>query len=215
MSAPTNRYVSQLAAGSPFVRWLKNLRSHLQRPRGLRRLGPSTRIMPPLRRINGHCIDIGDRVVMGRNCLLQPLTGYLGQVFTPQLVIGDDCYIGPDCQFHCIDRIELGAGSVLSDQVYVSDVGHGLDPRAGLIIDQPVISKGPVIIGAGSFVGFGAVLLSGVTLGKHCIVGARSVVTRAVPAYTMVGGNPAREIARFNLGSGLWERVGGSGGLPR
>lgn len=200
-----NRYASQRRAGP--LDWLRQLRWQWRRPRGLKHLGAAARITPPLRHVNGHCIEIGDRVVMGRNCLLQPLTRYLQQQFTPSLRIGDDCYIGPDCQFHCVDRIELERGCVLSDQVYVSDVGHGMDPRAGLIMDQPVHSKGPVVLGAHCFVGFGAVVLSGVRLGAHSVVGARSVVTRSVPAYTMVAGNPARPIARFDPASGRWERL--------
>ncbi|MFM0505050.1 acyltransferase [Paraburkholderia caffeinilytica] len=186
------------------MRWL------MRRPKGLRRLGDSTRIAFPLQWTSGHCIEIGDRVVMGRNCLLQPIERYLDQVFQPRLLIEDDCYVGHDCQFHSVNYIRLGAGSVLSDQVYVSDVNHGLDPRAGLIMDQSVRSKGPVDIGNGSFVGFGAVLLSGVTLGKHCVVGARSVVTHSVPDYTMVAGSPAREIATFNFETGTWSATSNS-----
>lgn len=199
-----NRFASQLRAGP--LDWVRKLRWYLRRPRGLKRLGKGVRISPPLRRVNGHCIEIGNRVVIGPNCLLQPITSYLQQHFTPRLVIGDDCYVGPDCQFHCVDRIELGRGCVLSDQVYLSDVGHGMDPRAGLIMDQAVHSKGPVVLADHCFVGFGSVVLSGVHIGAHSIVGARSVVTRPVPAYTMVAGNPARVIAHFDQGSGQWER---------
>lgn len=209
MTPPTtNRYAASIvASGSPLVQWLRNLRWALKRPRDLGRLGASSRIQLPLRRINGRLIEIGDRVVMGSNCLLQPLTGYLGQRFSPRLVIGDDCYVGADCQFHCVDRIEFARGCVLSDQVYVSDVSHGLDPRAGLVMDQAVSSKGPVIVGEGSFIGFGAVVLTGVTIGRHCVVGARSVVTRPVPEFTMVAGNPARPIARHDPATGRWRRI--------
>lgn len=202
---PNNRYASQLRAGP--LDWLRQLRWYWRRPRGLKHLGKFIRITPPLRRINGHCIEIGDRVVIGPNCLLQPITSYLQQCFTPHLIIGDDCYLGPNCQFHCIDRIELGRGCVLSDQVYLSDVSHGMDPSAGLIMDQSLHSKGPVLLADHCFVGFGAVVLSGVQIGTHSIVGARSVVTRSVPPYTMVAGNPARVLAHFNLNSGCWERV--------
>lgn len=202
-----NRFSAQFSGGSWLRRWLRAYRWALFRPRNFPRLGQATHIVMPLRAINPHCIEIGDRVVISRNCLLQPITSYLDQQFSPNLRIGDDCYVGPDCQFHCIDRIELGRGCVLSDQVYVSDVGHGMDPRDGLLMDRPILSKGPVLIEDGSFVGFASVVMSGVTLGAHCVVGARSVVTHSVPAYTMVAGNPARVIARFDLDLGKWCRI--------
>lgn len=200
-----NRFASQLRGD--VLDWVRKLRWYWRRPRDLKQLGRDVRISPPLRRVNGHCIEIGNRVVIGANCLLQPITSYLQQHFSPRLIVGDDCYIGPDCQFHCVDRIELGRGCVLSDQVYLSDVGHGMDPRAGLIMDQAVHSKGPVVLADHCFLGFGVVVLSGVYIGTHSIVGARSVVTRSVPAYTMVAGNPARVIARFDQTTGCWQRV--------
>lgn len=203
-----NRYAAQVVAGSPLVRQLKRLKWWLRQPRGLARLGPNSRIFGELRRINSDCIEIGDRVLIGQDCLMQPIRRYLDQHFSPRLVIGDDCYVGPDCQFHCTEGITLGRGCVLSDQIYISDVGHGMDPRHGLIMDQPVSSKGPVSIGDGCFLGFGAVVLSGVTLGAHCVVGTRSVVTRSFPARTMLVGNPARVIACFDEQTGLWSRVG-------
>lgn len=186
---------------------LRAWRSQLLRPKGLARLADSAHLARPTHITNPHCIEIGERVIVGRNTLLQPITAYLGQSFSPRVVIGDDCYVGPNCQFHCIGRIELGAGCVLSDQVYLSDVSHGMDPRENLIMDQPVTSKGPVILGPHSFVGFGSVLLSGVTLGEHAVIGARSVVTRSVPAYTMVAGNPARPIAHFDKDRGAWVKA--------
>lgn len=210
-----NRYAVQLSSAGPlWKRWLRKLRWALRRPRGLGRLGDGASIQLPLRFVNGECVEIGSHAVIGANCLLQPIRSYLGQRFEPRIVIGDDCYLGADCQFHCIDRIELGHGCVLSDQVYVSDTGHGLDPRLGLIMDQPIGSKGPVKIGDGSFVGFRAVLLSGVELGRHAVVGAGSVVTRSVPAYTMVAGQPARAIARFDLEAGRWVRLHDQTGAP-
>jgi acetyltransferase-like isoleucine patch superfamily enzyme len=202
-----NRFSAQFNGGSSLRRSLRAFRWALVRPRNFLCLGLGTQIVMPLRAINPRCISIGDRVVIGRNCLLQPLTSYLDQQFSPNLRIGDDCYVGPDCQFHCIDRIELGRGCVLSDQVYVSDVGHGMDPRDGLLMDRPLVSKGPVLIEDGCFVGFASVLMSGVTLGAYCVVGARSVVTRSFPAYTMVAGNPARAIARFDHDAGKWRRI--------
>jgi lipopolysaccharide O-acetyltransferase len=211
---PLNRYhASQFRQPVGLIGRLRAQAARLLRPGGFASLSESALLARPLRVANAHCISIGARTIIGRDTLLQPITTYLDQSFSPRLVIGDDCYVGPNCQFHCVDKIELTSGCVLSDQVYVSDVSHGLLPGQGLLMDQPVNSKGAVIVGANCFIGFGAVLMPGVILGEHVVVGARSIVTRSVPAFTMVAGNPARPIATFDHRAGQWvssrRRAGG------
>ena len=58
-------------------------------------------------------------------------------------------------------------------------------------------TKGDVIIGNDVWIGFEAIILSGVTIGDGAVIGARSVVTKDVPAYHIVAGNPARVIRRI------------------
>jgi virginiamycin A acetyltransferase len=68
-----------------------------------------------------------------------------------------------------------------------------LFPEAARFEGHPV-SKGDVVVGHDVWIGTGALILSGVTLGNGAVVGARSVVTRPVPAYAVAAGNPARVI---------------------
>ena len=56
--------------------------------------------------------------------------------------------------------------------------------------------KGEIIIGNDVWIGYEAVIMSGVTIGDGAIIGARSVVTKDIPPYTIVGGVPARQIRR-------------------
>jgi acetyltransferase-like isoleucine patch superfamily enzyme len=69
-----------------------------------------------------------------------------------------------------------------------------MDPAAGLIMAQPLTGIRPVEIGAGTFLGYRAMVLPGVTLGEHCVVGAGAVVTKSFPAGTRLVGVPARPI---------------------
>jgi acetyltransferase-like isoleucine patch superfamily enzyme len=107
----------------------------------------------------------------------------------------------------CIDTICIDDGCVLSEYVYMTDLFHGFDPTKGLIMSQDLISKGSVKIGESSFIGYRACIMPGVTLGKHCVVGANSVVTKSFPDYSMIAGSPARLIKTFSFEKQDWVSV--------
>jgi lipopolysaccharide O-acetyltransferase len=130
-----------------------------------------------------------------------------------KIVIQDKTYIGFFCTITATNRIEIGNGCVISDGFYTSDSTHGHDPRNGSPRIQPLFSKGPVQIGDDCFIGMRVSILPGVTLGKHCVVGAHSVVTHSFPDCSMIAGVPARLIKKFNYDTGTWESVV-SGRLP-
>ena len=149
-------------------------------------------------------VRIGSRSFIRSGLHIQAIVEYAGVTYQPLIEIGDDVYIGSNAYFTAVDRISIGDGSVLSEQVYITDEFHGMDPDAGLIMKQPLYSKGPVIIGRNCFLGFRASIMPGVMLGDHCIVGANSTVTRSFPAYSMVGGSPARLLKRYSPEARAW-----------
>lgn len=105
---------------------------------------------------------------------------------------GKDIYISNGVMF-----TDLG-GIYLEDQVLIG-------PRANIIsVDHPTDPKkrrglelGPVHIQRNAWIGTNATILPGVTIGKNAIVGAGSVVTKDVPANTVVAGVPAKLIKRI------------------
>lgn len=136
--------------------------------------------------------------MIGRFVEIYPLTKHENQSFDSRIVLGNSVYIGDWVQLHAMGSITIGDGCVVSDFVYVSDTAHGMDPTKGPILKQPLVSRGPVKLGEHTFVGLGSSILPGVTLGKHCIVGTRSVVTRSFPDYSVIAGSPARLIRTLN-----------------
>ena len=179
-------------------------KSLLNRPRGLKRLGEGSWMIRPWRLGGKHHIEIGSRCSILSGATIWAFEGYEGQKYNPRVSLGDDVYVGRRVYLTAVDDIDIGDGCVLSEDVFISDLSHGLEPHGGLIMRQALRSKGPVRIGPNCFLGYRAVVMPGVTLGEWCVVGANSVVTRSFPSYSMVAGVPARLIKVYSLDLQGW-----------
>ena len=74
------------------------------------------------------------------------------------------------------------------------------------IYKQKTCSKGPVFIGDETWIGFNSQIMSGVSIGKHCVIASGSIVVKDVPDYSIVGGNPARILKQYNFVTNKWEK---------
>lgn len=114
----------------------------------------------------------------------------------PTLTIGDGTFIGHNCAIVVGRRVKIGKHCLIAGGVRISDFdGHpinALDRRNGLPTHAANVSA--VTIGDDTWLGHGAIILKGVRIGDRAIVGARAVVTKDVPADTIVAGNPARVV---------------------
>lgn len=94
--------------------------------------------------------------------------------------------------------IQLGHETVISQKVSILTHDFSMDRHFAanelLPSDHEMVRRSPIVIGDFAFIGLGAILLPGVTIGARSIVAAGSVVTKDVPANVIVGGNPARLI---------------------
>ncbi len=152
-------------------------------------------------------MSFGKNIVIGNNSKFLPVIEYAGYRYSPKIIIGDRCGIGIRNSFACINSIEIGDDVLFAGNVHITDHSHGYEDIDTPIVKQKLISKGGVKIGNQCWLGFSCEILSGVTIGQHSIVAARSVVTKDVPPYCIVAGNPARIIKKYNKLTGKWERV--------
>ena len=105
------------------------------------------------------------------------------------ITVGKDVFINSGCCFQDQGGIEIGDSVLIGQQVVIATLNHDPSPekRANMIAS-------PVRIGNGVWIGAHATILSGVTVGDGAIVAAGAVVTKDVPANTVVGGVPAKII---------------------
>ena len=109
--------------------------------------------------------------------------------------IGRGSEIGERCRISIANSLEIGEKVLLSPNVYITDCDHEYRNVDIPVIDQGVVQKGQkVSVGEGSYIGINAVIVGNVKIGKHCVIGANSVVTKDVPDYCVAVGSPARVI---------------------
>lgn len=122
---------------------------------------------------------------------------------TCELIIGDGCKIGRFNHIYATNRIVIERCVLTANNVYISDNLHGYANPEIPILAQPIIQKSSVIIGEGSWLGHNVCVI-GARIGRHCVVGANSVVTQDVPDFSVVVGAPAKIIKRFDEHANLW-----------
>lgn len=172
--------LAQLLVEAPHrIRWHRGaLRTRLAR-RAFGHIGDGSAILRPERISGSRSIWIGDGVAIYEDAWLQ------AEHPGGRLVIGDGVYVGRRVHLHSTGLVEIGDGCYITDEVVISDGEHDrIDPRM-------VTSRGDIRLGRRVFVGNGAIILGGVTVGDGARVAARAVVTRDVPAGATVAGVPA------------------------
>jgi acetyltransferase-like isoleucine patch superfamily enzyme len=158
-----------------------------------------------LRLIGGIPLLMGNpmRIRIGDDVVISGVTTLVGSkmVDDPILEIGTGSYIGYQTTIITGRGVYIGAHVLIANRVFIAaDDSHPLDPMARMANRPPRPEDIKTIrIDDGAWIGEAASVLKGVRVGQGAIVGANAVVTRDVPPYAVVGGNPARVIKMLKL----------------
>ena len=147
--------------------------------------------------ITGPNIEIGDYTIYN-DFVHDPCDFEKNNVLYHYPINGDKLIIGKFCSIACGAKFLFTSGNhaLQSLSTYTFPIFFeewGLDPKD---ICRAWDNKGDIVIGSDVWIGYEAVILSGVTIGDGAIIGTRAVVTKDVPPYTIVGGVPARPIRK-------------------
>ena len=151
---------------------------------------------------NEQYIHIGSHTMIGSHVALS--AGMIpGQqcLTNPVVRIGDRCLIGRGSGIVGHLAIEIGNDVWTGHHVYITDQNHGYE-KIDLPISMQTQPEEPVVIGDGSWIGAGSVILPGAHIGKHVAIGANSVVNGSIPDYSVAVGSPAKVIKRYTEHSG-------------
>lgn len=164
------------------------------------RIGKRSYVYHPLFLSGTRYISLGNDVGIWHNARIEVIDEWNGQHFEPKLNIGNNVLIGQNLHLTLANCIDIEDDVVCTGRVTITDISHNTDDSTLPVLSQGIITK-PVRICKGAFLGVNVVVLPGVTIGKHAIVGSSSVVTKDVPNYATVVGAPARIIKTRAVGN--------------
>jgi acetyltransferase-like isoleucine patch superfamily enzyme len=133
----------------------------------------------------GATLRIGRWAWLGHGCKIRVHEG--------EVTIGAKTVIGQECTISAFQHVAIGRECIIADRVMLIDFDHGVTE-----VDRPIreqgIYKRDVDVGHNVWIGYGACVLRGVTVGENSIVGTSAVLTRSFPENSVLAGVPARVI---------------------
>lgn len=120
------------------------------------------------------------------------------------VIIGDRTKIGLSNTI--IGPVTIGNDIRLAQNITLSGLNHNYQDVSRPIHVQGV-STSPIVVEDATWIGANVVVLAGVTIGKHCVIAAGSIVTKDIPSYSVAVGNPARVVKKYNHETKVWVKA--------
>ena len=118
-----------------------------------------------------------------------------------EVSIGENSLIGIGSVV--IGPVSIGANVIMAQHVVLSGLNHSYEDIHVPIRDQAVTTN-QIVVEDDCWIGANVTITAGVTVGRHAVVAGGSVVTKDVPAYSVVGGNPARVLRKYDEATAQW-----------
>ena len=169
----------------------------------LAEFGHGSSIARPSLVVGGRSIAIGPSVTIWSGARLEALGEESDGIV---LRIGAGTVIQPGVHIGAVQCVSIGQGVLMASAVYITDHDHDFSDPFDPVVSNRRVQVAPVHVGDYVWLGERAIVLKGVTIGERSIVAAGSVVTSAVPPFSIVAGAPARVIRCYDHESRTWIR---------
>ena len=168
-------------------------------------MGDRCVIRRPLLLKNCRYVSLGDGVSIRDGIRMEVVVSRPSRI--PKLSIGNNVLIEQNVHIVCHSRMTIGNDVSIAGHCAIVDVTHPYEGDYGDVkIGSRILDQDSFVeIGDGAFLGYGCIVLPNVRIGRRAVIGANSVITKDVPDYGVVAGNPARLIKTYVPQSGRWE----------
>lgn len=180
----------------------KILKTRVFYARIFKHVGRGSMIGTPLTLRNAHRIHLGEHVKIRDLCRIEAIAGYDGEIRIGNHVdIEQFCQISAAGNLSIGDQTAFGYGALVTtdDHDYTADIGTNILKQPLLVFDTT--------IGKCCFIGSGAKILAGTTLGDNSVVAANTVIRGVYPENSVIAGSPARIIKRFDTITQAWRKT--------
>lgn len=151
-------------------------------------------------------ICVHDNVFVHFNARIEGITHYEGVDYNPEIILDNNCTIQQNIHLTCARQVYIGKYTAVAANVTITDIHHPYEDIT-LPIEKQQLIVSPVFIGDECKIYNNAVILPGTKIGRHCTIGANSVVSGIIPDYSVVAGIPARIIKRYNPETQGWTKT--------
>jgi acetyltransferase-like isoleucine patch superfamily enzyme len=153
--------------------------------------------------ITPHCLKVGAYVHIRDFARLEGVHKYEGILFNPVIEINNYVSIEQNLHLTCAKKITIGQNTAIAANVTITDINH---PYENILLptEKQQIEVSEVEIGEDCKIYNNAVLLAGTKLGKHCVIAANAVVSGTYPDFSVIAGNPARIIRKYDPRKQQW-----------
>jgi lipopolysaccharide O-acetyltransferase len=158
-------------------------------------------------------IQIGENFYAGKDLWLEAVRSHDKLIYNPRIIIKENVAFNDSVHIAATNYVEIGNNVLMASKIYISDHNHGSyqgedqsNPETPPNL-RPVSCDKRVVIEDNVWLGEFVAVLPGVTIGRGCIIGSNSVVSKSLPPFSIAVGSPARIVKRYNFDRRKWESI--------